>query len=90
MEPAHGKEIDVGSALKRWEKMNLTQTVLDLTQQAQDMVKNKEDARQRRKALVNETKRFRAEMTEVPDQLLLKFSSLVQSCVVELFSTLLL
>ena len=79
MEPQQG--VDVAAAWAGWEQAQLTQLVPQLTQNAQQMLQRSEETRNRRKVLAAETKRFRADMTAVPEALLVKFSTLVQSYV---------
>jgi hypothetical protein len=76
-------ELDVAAAWAAWQEAKLPERLPELAQQAQLMLQRMEEARERRKALSTETKRFRDDMTDgVPEPLLVKFSALVQSCVV--------
>jgi len=80
-------EIDAAAAWAAWEDVQLAQRLPRLNDQAQAMFHRIEEARSRRKHLVEETKRFRTEVSSVPESVLLKFSTLVQSYVIVLKRT---
>ena len=78
---SNGVEIDVAAAWAGWEEVKFSEQVPKLTEHAQAMLHRMEESRSRRKALAGETKRFRTDMTSVPEATLVKFSTLVQSYV---------
>ena len=72
-------QVDVVAAWNGWEQANLTQRIPHMLEQVQQMLQRIEQAKGRRKALAAETKRFRTAMDGIPDNVLLKLSSLIQS-----------